>query len=279
MEQRILRTECPDAKGLIASITGACFRHRYNIIKNDQFTSFDDSRFFMRTELEGDFAEAEAFVEEVRGAIPAGGSCSLLSPTRKKILVLVTREPHVLGDLLIKSYAGALNAEIAGVIGNYDYLRDLSSRFGVPFVAVSHEGLAREEHEARVLEAAAGFSFDYIVLAKYMRILSPAFVSAFPPGSIINIHHSFLPAFVGARPYLQAFNRGVKIIGATAHFVTDDLDEGPIIAQDVIKVNHNYSAESMAKAGRDVERQVLVRALSRVVDGKVFIHGNKTVVF
>ena len=279
MERRILRTECPDAKGLIAGITGTCFKYQYNIIKNDQFSTFDDARFFMRTELEGDFSTAQSFIEDVKKVIPEGGICKLMPVERKKVLVLVTKEAHVLGDLLIKSYAGALPIDIVGVIGNYDKLEDLTRKFDIPFVTVSHEGLSREEHETKMLEAIGKFEFDYVVLAKYMRILTPNFVNSFPKGSLINIHHSFLPAFIGAKPYQQAFNRGVKIIGATAHFVTNDLDEGPIIAQDVIKVNHNYSAESMAKAGRDVERQVLVRALSRVVDGKVFIHGNKTVVF
>jgi formyltetrahydrofolate deformylase len=169
--------------------------------------------------------------------------------------------------------------DIVGVIGNYDILEDLAQKFNVPFYTVSHEGLTREEHEEKILELMKTMEFDYVVLAKFMRVLTPNFVNSFKEGTLINIHHSFLPAFIGAKPYQQAFDRGVKIIGATAHFVTNNLDEGPIIAQDVIKVNHNYTAESMAKAGRDVERQVLNRALSRVIENKVFVHGNKTVVF
>ena len=233
----------------------------------------------MRTELEGDFISADSFITDLKHVIPDGGVCKLMPIQRKKILVMVTKEAHVLGDLLIKSNTGVLPIDIVGVVGNYDKLKDLTKKFDIPFLTVSHEGLSREEHEAKMLETIGNFEFDYIVLAKYMRILTPNFVNSFPKYSLINIHHSFLPAFIGAKPYQQAFNRGVKIIGATAHFVTNNLDEGPIIAQDVIKVNHNYSAESMAKAGRDVERQVLVRALSRVIDGKVFIHGNKTIVF
>ena len=279
MNNRILRTECPDAKGLIANITGICYKYKYNIIKNDQFSSFDDNRFYMRTELEGNFSLSEDFLREVKQVIPVGGECKLMPTQRKKILVLVTKESHVLGDLLIKSYSGALPVDIVGVIGNYSILSDLTKKFNIRFVTVAHDGISREEHEARMIEVIDSFEFDYIVLAKYMRILTPNFVNHFTLGTLINIHHSFLPAFIGAKPYEQAFNRGVKIIGATAHFVTNDLDEGPIITQDVIKVNHNYNAESMAKAGRDVERQVLIKALSRVVDGKVFIHGNKTVVF
>lgn len=279
MERRILLTDCPDTKGLIAKITGACFRHGYNILKNDQFVSEEDCRFFMRTEIEGDFTTGDELINEINAAIPEGGTTRLVEERRKRILVLVTKEPHVLGDLLMKSYSGALPADIVGVIGNYDILRDLTSKFGIPFVCVSHEGITREEHEAKMLAAISKFDYDYIVLAKYMRILNPEFVRHFKKGVLINIHHSFLPAFAGARPYKQAFDRGVKIIGATAHFVTENLDEGPIISQDVIKVNHNYTAETMAKAGRDVERQVMDRALSRVIVDKVFIHGNKTVVF
>ncbi len=279
MERRILLTECPDDKGLIAKITGTCFKYQYNIIKNDQFVSYEDHRFFMRTEIEGDFGANSTFIHEVEKSIPEGGVAQLVPVRRKKILVLVTREAHVLGDLLMKSYSGAMPFDIVGVIGNYDILADLTARFDIPFETVSHEGISREEHEKRMLEAIDKYDFDYVVLAKYMRILSPNFVGHFNKGTLINIHHSFLPAFIGAKPYQQAFDRGVKIIGATAHFVTNDLDEGPIIVQDVIKVSHNYSADDMAKAGRDVERQVLLRALSRVIDNKVFIHGNKTIVF
>ncbi len=279
MERRILLTECPDAKGLIARITGVCFKHQYNIIKNDQFVSYEDERFFMRTEIEGQFGNNSAFINEVTQAIPEGGNVKLVPVRRKKILILVTRESHVLGDLLMKSYSGALPFDIVGVIGNYDLLEDLTKRFDIPFITVSHEGLTREEHEQKMLETIKQFDFDYVVLAKYMRILTPNFVNSFEKGVLINIHHSFLPAFIGAKPYKQAFDRGVKIIGATAHFVTNDLDEGPIICQDVIKVSHNYSADDMARAGRDVERQVLTTALSHVIENKVFIHGNKTIVF
>ncbi len=279
MERRILLTECPDSKGLIAKITSACYKFQYNIIKNDQFVSYEDSRFFMRTDLEGEFGNNNAFVNEVEKLLPKGGVCQLVPVRRKKVLILVTKESHVLGDLLMKSYSGALPIDIVGVIGNYDILEDLTKKFNIPFITVPHNDISREEHEQRMLEAISKFEFDYVVLAKYMRVLTPTFVDHFKKGTLINIHHSFLPAFIGAKPYQQAFDRGVKIIGATAHFVTNDLDEGPIIAQDVIKVSHNYSAEAMAKAGRDVERQVLNRALSRVIDDKVFIHGNKTIVF
>ncbi|MFW5607605.1 MAG: formyltetrahydrofolate deformylase, partial [Campylobacter hyointestinalis] len=164
------------------------------------------------------------------------------------------------------------------VVANHDTLKPLVEKFDIPFNLVSAENLSREEHENAVLEVLKKYKFDYMVLAKYMRILSPFFVSNFPK-KIINIHHSFLPAFIGANPYKQAFERGVKIIGATAHFVTDDLDEGPIITQDVIRVNHEMTWKDMQRAGRNVEKVVLSNALDLVFDERVFVHENKTVIF
>jgi len=178
----------------------------------------------------------------------------------------------------MKSTYGGIDVEIAAVVGNYDALEELVSKFNIPYHTVSHEGLSREEHEDKVLEVIAPYTPDYVILAKYMRILTPKFVETYA-NKLINIHHSFLPAFIGARPYQQAFDRGVKIIGATAHFVNNDLDEGPIITQDVAHIDHAYSAADLAKAGRDVERSVLSRALQQVLDDKVFVYANRTVVF
>ena len=277
MERKILLTDCPDAKGLIAKITNICYKHQLNIIKNDEFVDHNQGRFFMRTELEGRFNDA-TLMEDLDDALPDGSSRRLVPSGRKRLVILVTKESHCLGDILMKSYSGALDVEIAAVVGNYDVLADLTEKFGIPYHTVSHEGLSREEHEEQVLAVVGQYEPDYLVLAKYMRVLTPAFVRAYPY-RIINIHHSFLPAFIGARPYQQAFDRGVKIIGATAHFVTNDLDEGPIIEQAVINVNHTFNAEAMSKAGRDVERSVLSSALANVLDEKVFVYGNRTVVF
>ena len=277
MERKILLTDCPDAKGLIAKITNICYKHQLNIIKNDEFVDHNQGRFFMRTELEGRFNDA-TLMEDLDDALPDGSSRRLVPSGRKRLVILVTKESHCLGDILMKSYSGALDVEIAAVVGNYEVLADLTEKFGIPYHTVSHEGLSREEHEEQVLAVVGQYEPDYLVLAKYMRVLTPAFVRAYPY-RIINIHHSFLPAFIGARPYQQAFDRGVKIIGATAHFVTNDLDEGPIIEQAVINVNHTFNAEAMAKAGRDVERSVLSSALANVLDEKVFVYGNRTVVF
>jgi formyltetrahydrofolate deformylase len=277
MERKILLTDCPDAKGLIAKITNICYKHQLNIIKNDEFVDHEQGRFFMRTELEGRFND-ETLLEDLDDALPEGSDRRLVPAGRKRLVILVTKEAHCIGDILMKSYSGALDMDIAAVVGNYDTLGDLTQKFGIPFHTVSHVGLSREEHEQQVRAIVDQYQPDYVVLAKYMRVLTAGFVAAYRR-KIINIHHSFLPAFIGARPYQQAFDRGVKLIGATAHFVTDDLDEGPIIEQDVIHVSHAFSADDMAKAGRDVERSVLSRALAHVLDEKVFVYGNKTVVF
>lgn len=282
MEQKILLTECADAPGLIANVTSTCFEFGINITRQDQFAAAEDNRFFMRTCLEGDFSghTESKFLQCVTAKLPDDAKVQLKDKSKlPRIAILVTKEAHCLGDLLIKSYSGALHAEIVMVAGNYPDLGDLAAKFDIPFHLVSHEGISREEQEERMMKVIDEYDVDYIVLAKYMRILSPNMVAHYPLGKLINIHHSFLPAFIGAKPYQQAFDRGVKIIGATAHFVTNNLDEGPIIMQDVIKVNHRYSADDMAKAGRDVERIVLIRGLNKVFDNKVFIHGNKTVVF
>ncbi|GAB2506934.1 formyltetrahydrofolate deformylase [Microbulbifer agarilyticus] len=277
MEKKILLTDCPDAKGLIAKITNICYKHQLNITKNDEFVDRAQGRFFMRTALEGIFND-DTFLEDLDMTLPKGAKRKLVASGRKRVVLMVTKESHCLGDILMKCYSGALDVEIAAVVGNHKVLQPLVEKFDIPFHWVPAENLERAQHEEQVIEIVDRYEPDYLILAKYMRVLTPQFVSHFK-NRIINIHHSFLPAFIGAKPYLQAFERGVKIIGATAHFVTDDLDEGPIIEQDVIHVDHFYSADDMASAGRDVEKQVLSRALQRVLEERVFIHGNRTVVF
>lgn len=282
MEKRILLTECTDDVGLIAKITNVCSLFHLNVTRQDQFASPEDHKFFMRTVIEGDFSNdktVKTFIDTVISLLPQGASVRLADEHRRRLCVLVTKESHCLGELLMKTYSGALNADIVCVAGNHPDLGALAEKFNVPFKLVSCEGITKEEQEKRMIEVIDSTNCDYVILAKYMRILSPEFVGHYPLGKIINIHHSFLPAFIGAKPYHQAYNRGVKLIGATAHFVTNNLDEGPIIEQDVIKVNHRYDPETLAKAGHDVEQMVLIRAISKVLDDKVFIHGNKTVVF
>ncbi|OOF25360.1 formyltetrahydrofolate deformylase [Salinivibrio proteolyticus] len=276
MERKTLLTDCPDAQGLIAKITNICYKHQLNIVHNREYVDNATGRFYMRTELEGIFND-HTLLLDLDQALPAGSHRQLISSRRKRVVIMVTKESHCLGDILMKAYDGSLDIEIAAVVGNYDKLQTLTERFDIPFHHVCHQDLSREAHEQAMLKAIQPYQPDYIILAKYMRVLTPDFVAQYPH-RIINIHHSFLPAFIGARPYHQAFERGVKIIGATAHFVTNDLDEGPIIGQDVIHVDHSFNAQDMAKAGRDVEKSVLSQAIARVVDDKVFVHGNKTVI-
>lgn len=277
MEKKILLVDCPDQKGIISKITNICYKHQLNIVNNTEFVDNTHNRFFMRTELEGIFNDA-ALLTDFDSALPTGTHRKLVSAGRKRIVILVTKEAHCLGDILMKNYYGGLDVEIAAVVGNYDNLAELTEKFNVPYHTVSHVGISREEHEERIIETVSQYQPDYVILAKYMRILTPNFVVAFEH-KIINIHHSFLPAFIGAQPYKQAFERGVKIIGATAHYVTNNLDEGPIILQDVIHVDHKYSAEEMARSGKDVEKSVLSKALRLVLEERVFIYENRTVIF
>ncbi|QGX91383.1 formyltetrahydrofolate deformylase [Tatumella sp. TA1] len=276
IERKILRTICPDAKGLIAKITNICYKHELNIVQNNEFVDHRTGRFFMRTELEGIFNDA-TLLADLDSALPSGSLRELHAAGRRRIVIMVTREAHCLGDLLMKSAFGGLDVEIAAVIGNHETLRSLVERFDIPFVYCSHDGLTREAHDLQMADHIDHYQPDYVVLAKYMRVLTPEFVKRFP-NQIINIHHSFLPAFIGARPYHQAYERGVKLIGATAHYVNDNLDEGPIIMQDVINIDHSYTAEEMIRAGRDVEKNVLSRAIDKVLAQRVFVYGNRTII-
>ncbi|WP_210462437.1 formyltetrahydrofolate deformylase [Rufibacter roseolus] len=272
-----LLIDCPDRKGLIFTITQIVFRNNLNITSNDEFVDRQQNHFFMRAELAGQ-VQPDALVAELRAELPPEAHIRLEPERKKDIVILVTKEHHCLGDLLLRHEYGDLNANIRAVIGNYTELDSLVSRFGIPFHHVSHENKTREEHDQEMSNVIAAYAPEYVVLAKYMRVLSPGFVAQFP-NRIINIHHSFLPAFIGANPYRQAYERGVKIIGATAHFVNSDLDEGPIIAQNVIQVNHTQDARDMAQSGRDVEKTVLAQALKLVFAEKVFVSNNKTIIF
>ncbi len=276
MEQKTLLIECPDSKGLIAQITNICYKHQLNITRNTEYVDPDSGRFYMRTQLEGIFNDHTLLLDLDR-ALPQGSERQLVGTAKKRVVILVTKEAHCLGDILMKVFDGSLELDIAAVIGNHPHLQALAEKFDLPYHFIDHQGVSRVEHEQLLAAQIAHYQPDYLVLAKFMRVLSPDFVAAYP-NRIINIHHSFLPAFIGAHPYRQAFNRGVKIIGATAHFVTDHLDEGPIIKQMVTNVDHTYSAKDMAKTGRDVEKNVLTKALELVVEDRVFVHGNKTVI-
>ena len=276
-ESHVLLIGCEDRKGLVHQVTGVLFRADLNIVRNGEFVDEKNSRFYMRTEFEGVVVK-DVLQRQLEDVVPDGALVQLLTPRSKEIVVLATKEHHCLGDLLLRHVHGDLNAEIKAVVSNYAKLGDLVKKFDVPFHHISHKGVSRLEHENQLKAVLGNYSFDYLVLAKYMRILSPEFVNKFQH-KIINIHHSFLPAFIGANPYRKAFERGVKIIGATAHFVTDDLDEGPIIVQSVLPVDHRKSVRDMARAGREVERAALVMALDLVLDDRVVVVGNRTIIF
>ena len=278
MNQYRVLIDCSDKKGLVAGIAQLFYAREFNILSNNEFVDRENGRFFMRSVIEGD-ANYEQLHEAIGALLPHDANLKIISPTKKRVIVMATKESHALGDLLIRYEAGELDAEIVAVISNYPNLERLVKRFDIPFHTISHEGISREAHETQIIEQISCYnSLDYILLAKYMRILTPWFVEHFS-NKVINIHHSFLPAFIGANPYKQAYERGVKIIGATAHFVNNNLDEGPIIAQDVINVSHSYDWKQMQRAGRDMEKLVFSRAVKLALEDRIFIHGNKTVIF
>ncbi|WP_084165748.1 formyltetrahydrofolate deformylase [Dyadobacter crusticola] len=275
IQKHILLMDGPDHKGLIYQVTRILFTHNQNIIRNDEYVS-PSRYFFMRTEFEGE-TDANELLKILQSELPAGLNLRINPKKKKDIVILVTKEHHCLGELLIRYAFDELDANILAVVSNYNKLQPLVGKFGIPFHFISHEDKSREEHEEAILRTLDVYRPEYLVLAKYMRIITPAFVDHYP-NKIINIHHSFLPAFVGANPYKQAYERGVKIIGATAHFVNSDLDEGPIIAQDVKSVDHRQTAADMATLGRDTEKAVLSKALKLVFNDRVFIHNNRTII-
>lgn len=276
MENQIILVHCPDKKGLIYSVAGILFRAGLNIVSQDEFVDTNTEKFFMRTEVSGDF-DSENVRRELADVLPEGSFITCPASYPKKLVVFASSEPHCLGDLLVEDAFDSLPMDVLAVISNKEALGDLVSKFKIPFHFIPHKNKERSEHEREILNIVAGYRPDYLVLAKYMRIFTPDFVSQYPD-RIINIHHSFLPAFAGANPYHQAFERGVKIIGATAHFVTGGLDEGPIIFQDVVAVDHRKTPEDMIQAGRNVEKVVLNRALQLICEDRVFVDGRRTVV-
>ncbi|MCZ6116698.1 formyltetrahydrofolate deformylase [Campylobacter ureolyticus] len=279
MKKYILKIYSEDEKGLIYRISDIIFKFGLNIAKNHEFVDHEINKFFYRAEIHTDEdIDKCALTGLLSAMLGSKAHIELIEAKKKNIVIMATKETHCLGDLLIKNYSKEINANILSVIANYDDLRDLVEKFGIKFHCVEAGDLDRLEHEKKILEVLKEYDIDYIVLAKYMRILSPNFVNAYKK-KIINIHHSFLPAFIGANPYKQAFERGVKIVGATAHFVNNDLDEGPIITQDIIRVNHEMNWKEMRVAGRNVEKNVLASALELVFDDRVFVYNNKTVIF
>lgn len=233
----------------------------------------------MRTEYSlANPASDKDILSELKKVLPPESQVELSRPSLSRVVVLATKEAHCLGDILLRWRYGELPMELLGVAANHEMLGDLVRDFRVPFTYLPADGLTREEHEVRLNEYLEVLRPDWIVLAKYMRILTPEFVRKWEH-RILNIHHSFLPAFVGAKPYEQAYKRGVKIIGGTAHIVTESLDEGPILVQDVCHVDHGYSPERLVLYGRDLEKVVLAKALRLLLESRAMIYKNRSIIF
>ena len=275
----IATLQCADQPGIVHAMTSAVLAAEGNIIENQQFTDPSTNTFVMRTRF-----ESAQSLEKATATLNAGLSQfnpSLhIRPTDEKprALVMVTKESHCLRDLLYLLELGELPIEIPLVVGNHDELKSLVESHGIKFKHLPVSADSKVAAEKELLSIVGSYKIDFVVLARYMQILSPSFCSQLS-NRIINIHHSFLPGFKGAKPYHQAHEKGVKIIGATAHFVTEDLDEGPIIEQDVAHVTHTSSPEQLIAIGRDIERRVLAKAVRLFAEDRIFIVGNRTVVF
>jgi formyltetrahydrofolate deformylase len=278
----VLLVDCPDAKGLVASIARFLFEHGANILDAAEHRDNERGRFFMRVEFDlADFDVAhDAFAPAFQPLADRFGIDYRLeyAADRPKTAIFVSRYEHCLVDLLYRHRTGELRCDVPLIVSNHEDARPLAAFHGIPFHHIPVTAASKGAAEAAALSLLAAHGVELIVLARYMQVLSAGFVARYPR-RIINVHHSFLPAFTGARPYHGAFDRGVKLIGATAHYVTDVLDEGPIIEQDVARVSHRDQIDDLIGKGRDVEKVVLSRAVRWHLDDRVLVHDGKTVVF
>ena len=277
-----LIVSCPDQRGLVARISDFIFRNGGNILHFDQHTDLQAGVFLARTEweLEGFQIPRERIADCFQGiALECAMQFELIfSDHVPKVAILVSKLPHCLQDLLIRQKAGELKAEIALIISNHEETGQIAQSFRIPFRHFPITAGNKAKQEAAEIQEIKSAGAELVVLARYMQILSEDFVATFP-NRIINIHHSFLPAFIGAQPYHQAFARGVKLIGATGHYVTSELDNGPIIDQEIIRVSHRDSVEDLIRKGRDLEKVVLARAVRLHLMHRILTYGNKTVIF
>jgi formyltetrahydrofolate deformylase len=279
----VLLISCPDQKGLVAAVSDFIFRHGGNILHTDEHTDAESAWFLMRVEFDPNgfdlpLAEFARHFDPLADRL--GMAWSLTEPgARKRMVILVSKYDHCLVDLLYRHKIGELNCDIPLIISNHPDNQSIADFYRVPFVVIPVDKENKSAAEQKQIDLIHEKKAHFVVLARYMQVLSSQFVAAFPSG-IINIHHSFLPAFVGAKPYHQAFQRGVKLIGATSHYVTEVLDDGPIIEQDVVRISHRDSVEDLIQKGRDLEKVVLSRAVRWHIDDRVLLYGNrKTVVF
>lgn len=279
----ILRIHCPDQRGLVARVTDFIHRNNGNILALDQHTDREESRFFMRIEWELNGFELTpdqihpAFQHAI--ATPCQMTWKLnFSHHTPRMAIMVSKLTHCLYDLLARHQGGELKVEIPLIVGNHAELEKVAHQFQIPFHHLRIDAHNKAEQEQKQLQLMLEHQIDFIVLARYMQILSGHFIDRFPE-QIINIHHSFLPAFAGAKPYHAAYARGVKIIGATSHYVTRELDAGPIVEQDIIRISHHDSIDSLVQKGKDLEKIVLSRAVQAHVEHKTLVYRNKTVIF
>ena len=290
-DSAVLLIDCPDQKGLVARVSSLLYRHGANILHADQHQDHEQGLFFMRVEwglgpangshssvpeifdLEAFKAEFEPLAAELgmRWRLTSGGRLP-------RVALFCSQYLHCIADLLFRWRTGELECEIPVIVSNHREVERLAAYYGIPFEHIAVTAATRAEAEAQQIELLARHGIELVVLARYMQILSPSFVARFP-AAIINVHHSFLPAFTGARPYHAAHARGVKLIGATSHYVTEVLDDGPIIEQDVARISHRDQVEDLVARGRDLERMVLSRAVRWHLDRRILSYGNKTVVF
>ncbi|PBP22573.1 formyltetrahydrofolate deformylase [Diplocarpon rosae] len=286
-DEYILTLSCPDRPGIVHAVTGFLAQHNLNIVDSQQFGDPTSKRFFMRVHFaQVDISEGDdkINVEQLRHsfgetATPMAMDFELCSTTQKpRVLIMVSKIGHCLNDILFRQSINQLGIEVPLIISNHPDFAPLAATYKIPFHHLPITAETKADQESRILALVREHKIDLIVLARYMQVLSPALCTAMS-GKIINIHHSFLPSFKGAKPYHQAYDRGVKIIGATAHFVTSDLDEGPIIEQDVARVDHGLSPKALTTEGSNVESTVLANAVKWVTEKRVLLNGHKTVVF
>ena len=277
----VLTLSCPDRTGIVHRVTGLLFESGCNIADAQQFGDVESRRFFLRVHFDApDVAEMQTLQEGFASLAEVFGMDWKIhdAQRRARLLVLVSKQGHCLNDLLFRAHSRQLPVDIAGVVSNHDDFAALADSYGVPFHHLPVNATNKSAQERQVIELVESERIDLLVLARYMQILSPELCDALA-GRAINIHHSFLPSFKGAKPYHQAHQRGVKIIGATAHYVTRDLDEGPIIEQDVARVDHAMTPKELVRVGSDTESQVLARAVRRHVEHRILLNGHRTVVF
>ncbi|TCO10375.1 formyltetrahydrofolate deformylase [Natronoflexus pectinivorans] len=279
----IIRIHCPDQRGIVARVTDFIHRNNGNIVALDQHTDRDEKRFFMRVEWELEGFELNREQIEPAFEFAIATPCKMkwklhFSDKTPRMGLFVSKMSHCLYDILARYQSGEMKVEIPVIISNHKDLEEVVGKFGIPFVHVPVTSDTKTQQEQKALDVLKEHEVDFLVLARYMQILSPKFVDHYPE-RIINIHHSFLPAFIGAKPYHAAHARGVKIIGATSHYVTSDLDAGPIIEQDVSRISHHDTVERLIQKGRDIEKIVLSRAVMAHIERKTLVYKNRTVVF